>query len=55
MVAGNLLYQRKPEKESAMILSTGQLSMLEVVPGKESWVQDELKVKSWVSAKRHLP
>lgn len=25
MVAGSLLYQRKPEKESAGILSTGQL------------------------------
>lgn len=55
MVAGSLLYHRKLEKESAIMLSTGQLNMLGVVPRKESWVQYELKVKCWVSSERHLP
>lgn len=32
-----------------MILSTGQLSASESLPGRESWVQGQLRVKSWVS------
>lgn len=32
-----------------MILSTGQLSTSETLPGRESWVQGQLRVKSWVS------
>lgn len=48
------MHQRKPEKERAMILFTGQPSTLQIVPGRETWVQAELKAKSWDLCKTPL-
>ena len=51
-VAGGLLYQRKPEKGKKMILLTEQPSTLDIVPGRETWVQAKLKAASWDLCKK---
>lgn len=52
MVAGGLLYQRKPEKGKKMILLTEQPNALDIVPGRETWVQAKLKAASWDLCKK---